>query len=311
MKRCKFSSLLLSDTGEGKTTQIGSMALWHFKKTGGFFQGDTAIGGQRTVLYAGDFGGWSGIQGLIDLGIITLVDLTQVVDANEESHPFDWLDKIARCLIWTEEDGWTTPPGSYTHFAYDSGTTMAYLLLENLRNRAAKGENIGGGPGYKVTDGDVVVAANNQTHYGIVQAAILKAVAKSQMSTEGLITWSFRLRRTEAEGGEQIIGPQVAGGAMTPELPAWFTYTFRLAKQVQLGQPTKVVLYYDHHIDPNNPKARTLANGRVPIGVEPPPPTQDPASVPKMLDLLREKAEQSKAAIIAACPPPVVTADSL
>ncbi len=299
MTRCAFSTILLSDTGEGKTTQIGAMALWHFKRTGGFIdpQAQKAVGGQRTVLYSGDFGGWGVVKPLIALGIIRLIDLTQFPNI------FELLDTIASCKVPNAAGEWVEAGPEIGHFAYDSGTSLAHLSMLDLSNQAANGGNVGGAPGYKFKSGDFTVAGSTQTHYNVAQNAILKAVAKSQVSTPGLVTWTFRLRRAEGDMGA-IVGPQIAGSALTPELPAWFNYCFRLSKVVQFGQPNKVILYNDQHVDSSNPTTKVLANGRVPLGATPPDVIQDPANVPKMIELLEAADAESLAAITKSCPPP-------
>lgn len=298
--RCRFSTLLLSDTGEGKTFQVGLLALWWFKKTGGYIDpiSKVAFGGERTLLYTGDFGGWTTVQPLINLGIIQLVDLTQF------DLPFDWLDKIAQCRMPLDGTNWVTPEAAgfnIGHYAYDSGTTFAHLLMNNLSSGGA-GAPVGGQPGIKFKQGDTEVANNNQAHYQIAQQSVLKAVAKSQLHTDGLVTWTFRLRRAESDTGGQLIGPQIAGSALTPEMPAWFTYCFRILKETSLAG-SKVVLYWDHHLDKGS-ATKVLANGRVPVGANEPAAVQEPAHAPKMIEQLQLLEAEGMAAVIAACPPP-------
>jgi hypothetical protein len=292
-KVCLVSTLLVSDSGEGKTYQLGEIATWWFRKTGGKYEKGQLTGGQRTILYAADFGGWSVIKPAVTLGIVHLVNLT-----NRELS-FQWLDRISRGLIPGELDGpqmpWGPPPaamfGDAPHYAYDSMTSMANIQMLALAAKSASGQNIGGGSGYKFTEGDMTIASNNPTHYNLTQNAIMRAVANSHFATVGPVTWTARLRRTEEEGMAPVLGPQIAGKAMTPELPAWFTYTFRLAQEVTMGAANVHVLYHEDHKDMTAPGAKVLANSRMPKGAVALPPKQVPADVPKMLDAIMEGAQ--------------------
>lgn len=298
MAKCKASIMLLSDSGEGKTYQLGELAKWWFRRTGGSFNaktGQLSAEGERTTLYSGDLGGWSTVAPIIKLGIIQLVDLTQL------PMPFVWLDKISAGLVPLTQGGvntWVPPAPMYTHNAYDSMSSMSKLVMLDLAAQTAKGANIGGGASYKFTQGTgadmLTIASNNQTHYGMAQNRILKAIAESQLSTNGLVTWTARIRRSDEEGMAAIIGPDIAGKAMIGELPGWFTYTFHLAQEVMLGQPNKHVLYFEDHIDKSAPTSKALANGRIPAGIKTLIPTrQEPADVPKLLDMIANAHAES------------------
>ncbi len=295
--------MLLADSGDGKTYQIGELAKWWFRRTGGSFDpktGTLSAAGERTILYSADMGGWSTIAPIIKLGLIKLVDLTQ------HELPFVWLDKVAHGLVPVTMGGTTTwvPAGAeFTHRAYDSMSSMSKLVMQDLAGQAAKGSNIGGGASIKFTQGAgaemLTIASNNQTHYGIAQGRLLKAIAESQQATAGLVTWSARIRRSDEEGvTQQMIGPDIAGKAMIGELPGWFTYTLRLAQRVQMNQPNRHVLYFEDHVDKTAPGAKALANGRIPAGIQTKiPAEQDPANVPALLDLIAKAHVESLEAL--------------
>lgn len=303
MAKCKASILLLSDSGEGKTYQLGELAKWWFRRTGGYYDAKTGLlsvgKGERTILYSADMGGWSTIAPIIKLGIIQLVDLTQY------EMPFLWLDHIAHAKVPITMGGvtkWSDASPEYTHNAYDSMSSMSRLIMQDMATQAGKGSNIGGGASYKFTQGTgadmLTIASNNQTHYGVAQGRLLKAIAESQLATNGLVSWTARIRRSDEEGMTPVIGPDIAGKAMISELPGWFTYTLRLAQEVQLGMPNKHVLYFEDHIDKTAPGAKVLANGRIPAGIQSAIPSkQDPANVPALLDLIAKAHAESLEAL--------------
>jgi len=291
--------MLLADSGEGKTYQIGELAKWWFRRTGGSFDAKTGAltpAGQRTLLYSADMGGWATIAPLVKLGVIRLVDLTQI------ALPFIWLENISNGKVPGMVGGsliWSPLPVDIGHTAYDSMSSMSKLIMLDMAEQAGRGSNIGGGASYKFVQGTgaeaLTISSNNQTHYGVAQGRILKAIAQSQMAHEGLVTWTARIRRSDEEGTtQQLIGPDIAGKAMISELPGWFTYTFRLAQKVQLGQPNKHVLYFEDHIDKTSPGAKVLANGRIPANVQKQiPAEQDPANVAALLDLIAQAHVES------------------
>ena len=284
--RARFSILLVGDSGDGKTTQLGELALWLFKTTGGTYDAKTkqAVGGLRTRLYSCDLGGWHSIKHLVNLGIIEVVDISLM------DQPFHALNKAALGLTPLPLTGkWHDDRAGIGLFAYDSATGISHHLMLDLAKAGAKGTNVGGAPGMKFTQGDLTIASNNQSHYGLAQSAVIRAMVDSQLTTDQIVCWTARIRRGEDEGLAPIIGPALAGKAMTADVPAFFTYTFRLGTEVLApGQKPLHTLYYDDHKDPSAPTAKVLGNARLPLGKasDAMPQKIQPASVVKILELI-------------------------
>ena len=67
-ERCKSSTLLYADTGEGKTAQIGGLAKHFFRTTG-----------LKTRYYTAEPGASDTIEHLVEAGIVDIFDLTTAI----------------------------------------------------------------------------------------------------------------------------------------------------------------------------------------------------------------------------------------
>ena len=271
----KRTILLYGRTRSGKSTQVGELAIDINKKSK-----------KVTRLYTADRGGVDPIRPLIDLGIIELVE-------QGDTDPWIFLNKAVRGYVRDGSGKWI--PGKNTNvgmFAFESMTAFADALMANMAKKAAENVNIGGGANISFSvsgDGESLkVSGSNMAHYGVCQSRIKEEVWESQKLNADYILWTASASKDEdQEAAGKVLGPAVAGKAMTAEVPRWFNLTFRMdAVAAQMGKPERHILYLGNHVDPGAGNAVGLGNTRTPIDAKPLPGTIEPASIVKALELI-------------------------
>lgn len=284
------SILLYGDSGDGKTALIGEMAE-HIIRTEK----------KRTRLYSSDRGGSETIRPYIDdikfngKPVIELVELGS-------SDPWMFLNKAARGYL---RDGAKWVPGISEDlglYAFEGMTSIADALMQSLAKKAADGTNIGGGGNVNfniAADGETIkVGGNNQAHYGVVQTRIVEEVWESQR-LPGWLIWTAAVKRDEdPNAAGKVLGPAVAGKALTGEVPRWFVYTFRVAAVPgSMGAKERHILHLGDHQDVNAGGAKGLGNTRVPLDASSVPATIEPASLVKALEAIGKSYPAAVAAI--------------
>ena len=96
-----------------------------------------------------------------------------------------------------------------------------------------------------------------------------------------------------------ISGPEILGKAKTADVPAWFSFTFRV--DVVPGErrgskeiPEKHILYLGQHKDEHTVgKPLALGNARVPLDADTPELVIEPADIVKALDQMRDTRAQA------------------
>ncbi len=244
--------LIWGDSGDGKTSLIGDFAWTLFKEAG-----------LRTRLYCLDGGGWGSIQPEVEMGAI------EPIDALGAQYPWEFLDEMVAGKVPNQQEGakpaWIPDwlGGKIGAWAFEGLTAVGDLLLRDLAQKSAKGIRIGGDPPVLFKDGGVTVGGNNQGHYGVVQRRIADLVAKSQL-LPGFIIWTaLALRATDDNRRITVLGPQLAGKALTAAAPRWFGNTLRIGQfPTGPGKPRERRLYFQDHEDPENPGIKCLAKVR-------------------------------------------------
>ena len=268
---------LYSDSGGGKTTQIGEYAKFIFKSSG-----------RRTILNAADLGGFSALNPLIKKGIILVNKYDPSVN-----DPWVWINQAVEAAA-SKEIG--------LH-AFDSGTSMCEALLSSCAKLSAAGQDIGGRPAPKfvINKGSkdaIKIGSNVDSHYMTVQGFIKDAINRSTwIDTEAIpsdILWTFGLYRGESQTDQAIYGPQLAGKALTPLMPKWFLYTFPLVVDVTAGQSPKHRLLLQQQPDSMG-MATYYANSRYPMGGTTPCPLAiEPASLPEAITCIENAAKEAE-----------------
>jgi hypothetical protein len=254
---------LIGDSGSGKTTQAGELAKHVYKSRG-----------KKSVLHTSDRGGYDSIAPFVRAGII------EVDELNPDSDPWIWINNAVSGKDGREDIGLEI---------FDSGTSMSDELLTACHKSAFQ---IGQQRTQKFTVSrgteSLNVSTNNEAHYGVVQAFMLEAIKNSTWLTrKGRdVLWTFAIWRGEGQDRVPILGPKLAGKALTPFLPKEFRYTFRINSVPQEGTVPQHILYLTEHPELAG-LGHSFGNARYPLGVTTPlPPSIEPASIVEALRLI-------------------------
>lgn len=276
--------LLFGPTGSGKTAQIGELAEYYFKPEH-----------KITRLYSADRGGWETIKPYVELGVVEAIPMF--------GNPWQWLDHAVKGdkLV---NGKWV--PGidpNVAMYAFEGMTSVADAVMTWMAEAGGRGVNIGGGGSFNFkvagdTPADMLtIGSNNMGHYSVAQQQIYEKSTQSQ-NLPGTVLWTAGDRRGEDDANGGVVGPQVAGKALTGEVPRWFKYTFRLAVEVNPGEAAKHVLYTDRHIEmASKGMSQGISNSRVPLSGGAAvniPPKIEPASLVSVLELLRQRQGAAK-----------------
>lgn len=265
---------LYGDSGSGKTTQGGELAK-RVKRQRGL----------DTILYTSDLGGYDSIGSLVRLGVVRPVELNPEVD-----DPWIWIDAAASGVGIDDQIGLAI---------FDSGTSMSEALLAACHKATFQ---IGQQKTqrFAVTQGDdkkLNVSINNEAHYGVVQGFMLDAIWKSTWLTrKGIdVLWTFAVHRGEGQDRSPILGPKLAGKALTAAVPKWYKYFWRIEGVAQEGEAPLHRLYLSAQSELAG-MGQAISNSRFPLGVDPLPAYLEPADIGRALDLIEEGQAAADAA---------------
>lgn len=283
------SILLYGDTDAGKTTQIGFWAKWLFKATGGKIVDGKAVGGLRTRLYACDKARWESLSALVELGII------EVKNCLEYRWPTIWVPHIAQGewldLSTKPKPSWVKTGNEHIGcYAFDGLTGISDMFMEDMRDAAKAGKTIGGEAAmrYSVKDDltgeSVETGLNNLGHFRVAQDNVRTfiGVANRLVDKGNYVIFTATQRRGEEDTRQVISGPEVAGKALTPELPRLVTYTFQLVT-IPKDPINEHQLFIESHLDRSAGGAKAMANARIPMS--------SPSSMPKDLKRMYSPAD--------------------
>lgn len=266
---------LYGETGDGKTTQIGDYGKSIFKQSR-----------RRFVLRSTDLGGHDSINPLIKLGV------GSVERPKQNDDPWEWIANAAE----------RKPDKDVGLVAFDSGTSMSEFLLNSCAKLSAAGEDIGGRPAPKFIIGKrgpnpLKIGTNVDSHYMVVQGFMLDVIFRSTWLAEGDVDviWTFSLYRGENAASDPILGPKLAGKALTSAIPKWFKYTFRLASIPVVGSAPRHVLYIQAQPD-NVGIATSYGNSRYPLDATTQLPAMiEPASLTEAIKLIESGQDEAEA----------------
>jgi len=278
--------LLYGLTHSGKTTQIAEI-----------IKVMAAESGKPALVYVTDWGSCQPLYALRDAGMVELEEHQYGTD------PFVWIDSAVQGLRLVNEHWAKTDLTRYCLSAMESLTGLGELVLHALGHQvgAGMGSDAMKAPrltiqaqGYQVT-----IAANSPTHYNMTQKYLLEKVWQSQ----GLpfpVIWTahedvavpekrddqgnIRAEVAVAPGVRGMIGPLVAGHALTMHLGKYFVLTLRLKQEVS-AHGVKHVLHTTRHKDGFY---EGLAANRAPLGTKITVPSIfEPANVVQFLQVLQ------------------------
>jgi hypothetical protein len=203
---CLSSTLMYGQTGVGKTGQVGSFAKWVMEKYG-----------KKTRLYTSE----------ADLGTIEhlLGDFIDHVNIKDRPNACETI-ALASQGFWPDASGkWVSTQdwSGIGAVAYEGCTEFANDILTELRIKGASGEIISAekAPAQFVS-GQLRIAGNNQTHYGIAQGRLKEAINSSQKLPVHILWTAREMRVQDQETRQFVYGPLLAGKAATQDAPAWF-----------------------------------------------------------------------------------------
>jgi hypothetical protein len=281
----KRTVLMYGRSRAGKTAQLGELAE-HVKMTTGL----------NSLIYSIDKGGTGPLMPLIELGVVTLIE-------QGDTSPWIFMNKLSNGFVRDDKGKWVKADLSkFGMVGCESMTGFSDAFMNDLATQAAAGVNIGGAAnvGFTVnSDGESLkIGGNNMGHYNVVQNRILDEVWRSQRLPVPLVCWTASASRDEDPNASgKVIGPAIAGKALTAEMLRHFDLTFRLdCLPAAQGKQERHILYLGNSVDLAAGNAVGLGNTRVPLaeGVTPLPASIEPASVVKALGLIETCETQAK-----------------
>ena len=260
---------LYGDTGSGKTTQGGAYAKEKLIKEG-----------KRTRYVAGDLGGYGSIASMERAGFLDVVSF----DETAAKDPWSWVNDQTSGKSLAEDIGL---------IIFDSATSISEAILNVITKTPG---NVGQQKTQRFTVASgLVVGANNESHYGIVQSFMLDQIWRSTwLAAKGIdVLWTFSLDRSEKADASLVVGPKLAGHALTPQIPKWFQYFFRTVSVPVLGQPARHLLFLQEQPDLNG-TGTSFGNPRYPLDAETElPAVLEPASLVEALSLIEQGQEEA------------------
>jgi hypothetical protein len=249
--------LIYGRSGTGKSTWCLNVAK-HLYETSG----------KTTRWYIGD-GGTGTIEdsGLVEAGVIELCQY------NIRENPMATSQDVCRGLWPKDPDDPTSPmefaiPEKVGLFVIEGLSAMADYIMGSkvggLAWRSAQGEKIGQDAPYKIEDGlGRKFGGNPMSHFGVVQRYVKDFVDESRV-LPGMVLWTAHEKTaTDRETQEKLIGPEVAGNALTARIGASFGNTIHLdqaskklkTKDTTTGKDIDALVleyraYFTTHFDP-------------------------------------------------------------
>ena len=137
-------------------------------------------------------------------------------------------------------------------------------------------------------------------HYNVVQTRILTEFWTSKKLNVPFILWTASATRDEDPNATgKVIGPAVAGKALTSELPRHCDLCFRIdCLPAQAGKEERHILYLGNSLDLAAGNATSLGNTRVPMGAKALPATIEPASLVKALELIETAEKEAEVKVM-------------
>lgn len=276
MNNRKRTILMYSRSRGGKTTLLAEL-IEYVKKTTG----------KRSLVYSIDRGGIGPMAPVIDLGLVDLVE-------QHDTSPWVFMNVAATCKIRDEKTNkWVKADLSqYGLVGYESMTGFSDAFMNDLATKSGNGVNIGGAGNVGFTDSSdgetLKIGGNNMGHYNVVQMRILDEVWRSQKNNVPFIVWTAGQSKDEDQNASgKVIGPAIAGKALTAEMLRHFDLTFRLdCLPAQAGKSERHILYLGNSVDIAAGNAVGLGNTRVPLGGKELPSSIEPASLVKAIEMI-------------------------
>lgn len=232
--------------------------------------------------------------------------LCKIIYYHPKYDPFLWIDNATQGRVPSEDGKSFTEIGieNFCAVFFDSLSGQGDLVLNGLGEQAARGYNVGGepAPGLKIqaSGQEIVVPSGSRSHYLVAQRWLLGKVWQAQLlpipqvwtAHEDVVGLEKKAPDGErsveiaaALGIRGVVGPMVAGSALTANLPKYFVYTFRLVT-LTAETSNKHIMFTGNHKDGS---LQGIANARCDVPIR-----QEPTDVVKMLTDIRRKLKEGK-----------------
>lgn len=237
MVTSKQIELFYGQSGTGKSEAAAAVAVKLFQETG-----------KKTRVLVGD-GSAATYEALVEAGIAEMMDytirdwpLSTLAQLCDGYWPADVDDPKSKMIAMTPQVFDTLGCYIIEGLAVASGYIMGDKK-GGLAQRAAQGEKIGQDSPFMITDVDrnaagmpiagsgtgLVFGGNPLSHFSVAQKRIVGFVEKSK-GLPGWVIWTSHERMAEDKNsGQKLIGPEVAGGALTPVISRHFNDTLHFA----------------------------------------------------------------------------------
>lgn len=258
--RRKPVELVYGKSGSGKTTWWLRLAI-HFWKTEQ----------KKTRCYHG-MGGEETIYAAIDQGEIP-EEAIQWFDYTERPFPIETAHACCQGL-WPADPSDPTSimqfavPKDVGLFVFEGLTAMANYIMGmkegGLAEQAGRGVKLGQDSPFQIKQGTKTYGGNPPSHFGIAQRTILDFIEETRR-LPGWVVWTAHERDAEdKETQEKLVGPDVAGKALTSKIGGSFGNTVHLdsaSKRAKVtdplsGKPVDQIIterraYFNEHFDPD------------------------------------------------------------
>jgi hypothetical protein len=155
-----------------------------------------------------------------DSGSVGLAQVAKCIACGETFGPGVRLPKKIELIDGAEEVGATCLEGA---------TAFGNLLLNRLKKQDPTN-------GYNVKDGDAIISAPGQNHYGMAQSYMAQYVGNTRKLPYEFAAWTALEIRGKGETDEKpIFGPKFPGKALTEACIPWFTDVFHVDGQATKG----------------------------------------------------------------------------
>lgn len=273
--------MLFGATGGGKTTQLRKL-----------IEAQCTVQKKAYVFTAREPSTLTILNPCVKAGICVIAYYHPSLD------PFVWIDNAIGGRMWREKS-FTDVTEDMGLWVGESASSMSDLILNGLGKQAAEGNNVGGepAPALKINaNGQVItVPSGSRTHYLVAQRWLLQKIWDAQNLPCPQV-WTAHedivgLDKKAADGEKSreiaaslgirgIIGPQLAGSALTAGIAKYIVFTFRCVSIPAEGSK-RHVLYTGRHKDGD---LEGIGNARVDIPVK-----YEPADLVKVLTDIRAK----------------------
>lgn len=270
---------LYADSGGGKTTQAGEYAKHVFKTLK-----------KRTAYYGGDLGGYESIRPLERLGVLQPVEFD-----SQQDDPWLWINNATDGKF---PDGTPMEKEDIGLIVFDSGSSISEAILSAITKSPLQ---IGQQKTQRFTvsrgEQTLSVGLNNEAHFGLVQSFMLDQIWKSTWLVKNAldVMWTFGVDRSEKQDKTPVIGPKLAGHALTAMIPKWFQYFFRLVSVPVQGEPARHLLYLQEQPELSG-TGTSFGNARYPLDATTPlPAVIEPASIVEAIGLIEQGQAEAEA----------------